>query len=692
MSDEDFSDAYSFPSDEDAYFSDDDLVLDDSEDPNGDEAGGTAGQGEEAPLPLDLTAFRRDWLEQVDAVAATKARVNANPANLPGSAFSRLFSHPDVVDAILSSPALSPSDLSSLARTHSLFREPAQALLFRHTPISTLARATALSELFDVRPDLAGLVRSATLALGDPLEMARESGVVREKMAQQERREMSQAIEYYWTEGGKSVARREWEQDLLKQLRVGVDEEDPEGFDKARRNGHVVWALKKLPKQELEVLVTQMRAELFKWPVGPGRSPALHRLFDHLAPTLDSLTLAPPLSHHISALTSVLPSFTALRTLTIRGDPSCALRFRNPRSTADTLRHLKQIARLPAPAVALNTGSFGFRGAPPGVEKLVLESVMLYWEAGLTKSLVNSEKREWRDGWKLDELEMRRVVVKRAPTSWRSRPARAEQDDSEDDVDEAASTKQQAKSGAGAFASDPLLYLHLANFVSAHPAARLTSLVLVDVDGVVPSTIYLAIHSAGPALRHLTLENINLFTPSSSSSQPAEPPQPTETLTVDFPLTALPHTSSHTAARVAQRAQLVQLVARAAHWHRYDSASLPSSKLRLASAHATYWPSNTLPDALKRCTSLRTVKLDASLEKASNAPYPPAVLDALLEVRSPLEVVRLRIGAEGPTREEGFLDVEGWEEVGRKVAELGAWETVRKEECRVVVALRTSRI
>ncbi|GAA5827234.1 hypothetical protein JCM11251_001183 [Rhodosporidiobolus azoricus] len=679
----DSSDGYDFPSDDDGYLDDDWLALDEgSDDPAAEE---TRTAASDTPLPLDLAAFRRNWLEEVDLTASHRHTASARSRKpLPDSPFTRLFSHPDLIDHILSSPVLLPADLSSLALAHTIFRLPSQSLLFRDVATPTLLRASALSALFDSNPSLAQVVQTATLSLGNALEMASEAVAVQEKMWDKKRKEESQAIDYYWTTEGKSVARRQWEVDLRKSIRSRVDQSDTSILARARRNSHITWALSKLGKKDREVLVAQLRAEVLQWPLGPVPSTPIRHLFEYLAPSLVELTLIPPLSHHFFALFTILPTFSSVRGLTVQGDPSCVLRFDDKFSTLDWCKAMQQVVRLPAPILALKDKSVGLLGAPPGVAKLKLESVILYWEGGVKKMLADDE--EEGPSWQLDELELRNVVVKRSPAGWRLRF------DAGEPLDDFIKSKKHETPlpdfVKARFAPDPLLYLHLANFVG--PSASLASLVLVDVDGVVPSTIYLAIHEAGPSLRHLTLHNINLsLSPSSSSSTGSR--APTESLVVDFPLTPFPLTSQTYAYQKSRRTQLVQLVERAEHWYRFDTSSLPSSSLILAHAHKAFWPLTTLPSALKRCTTLRILRLGASAQRASNSPYTPAILDALLETRPPLEALSVRLSVEGPTRAEGFLEVEGWEEVGKKVEEMGKWETIKTEDSTVVVALRTSR-
>ncbi|GAA6040344.1 hypothetical protein JCM8097_007567 [Rhodosporidiobolus ruineniae] len=448
-----------------------------------------------------------------------------------------------------------------------------------------------------------------------------------------------------------------------------------------------------------------------QWPFAHWEqpNPALSSLLDFLAPHLTHLVLTPPLSHYFSTFSSAVSSFASLSSLEIRGNWSRTLRFDNELSDR---RHgsLTKLVHLPLPVLDLFPDGSGIVGVPPSVTRLVLDSVLLTWRkddlevpanggskpTGGASAEVDEQPKEGHESivkmeeksWGVEELALRRVVVKRrANKRQRTQPKPLKL--SEEDLPHLP----HGDARDPLLLPDELAYLSLDGFSGL--SSHLTSLLLIDVDGVVPSSISAAVYAAASSLRHLTLHNLNLGAVAGAAvrTDGLYFSSRVEVVLVDFPLTAA---SARMSVIPTDRGrQLSDLEMAASRWWQFETGTLPSPKPARppppASSSSSEQRELDLPAALSRCSNLLTLHLDASLQLASNVPFfSPRVVDALLEARPPLQVLKLRLGAEGPTPREGFLSRREWEEVARKVEEVGEWPTLRLGESVVEAKLRVA--
>lgn len=656
------SDAYDFPSDEDGF--DEDAYASDGL-AEGERESKKDGAEEESPINLE--AFRRDWL----AEAAVKPK--ETPVERPSlrkNAFAHFLLHPDLLDdLVLSSPILSTDDLRSLSLTNSHFYSATVDFLFRKISLPSFVRADILLARLQCNPDLASSIRSATLELLNPLETCTELYEVELLRIANEEKENKQHVEYFWAPGRQSsVGRKPWEQQVYNSLLPGEDYDDVRTKARVRRRLQIAQALgqeKEYSKDGLRKVIQQRTSS---WPFSATKrsSDRLGKVLDQLAPHLRHLTLLPPLSHYLPNLASHLSNFSSLQSLSLLGLASPHLRFGHGCAAGTAI--LQNRFSFAFPALDLRLDGHGFVGGPMSVRKHKLESFLLYWRrARRDVREKGTEEDEEESGWKLEELEMRDVTIKRDPSHHPTTTPTA--------VTRVDSKKPPPTIRDSVWDPDPLLYLDLSAFVGSQ--AKLTSLILVEVSGVVPSTIYEAVSKCGSSLRTLVLLDLNIpcdsYTPNTSSHS--------QSLSIDFSFTRRTPTQ-----RYGQRKTFDNLVSLADLWYRFDAPS--SSPYQLADS--TYWPSTTLAEALERCLSLRHLELGVSISRAGNSPYPPAMLDGLLVARPPLEVLKLRMGVEGPTQEDGLLDSEGWEKVAGQVEEIGTWKTVKMGQSGVMVSLRTS--
>ncbi|GAA5855139.1 hypothetical protein JCM8547_002396 [Rhodosporidiobolus lusitaniae] len=665
-----------------------------------------------ATLPLDLEDFRKDWLKEVDEAPPVTSKTSSPRTRppLPATAVSRVLINPDVLEQILLSSSLSRSDFSSAALVNTHLHSAVSAIRFRRVNILTPARAQALGDLFLRNPSLPACITDVHLSLGDPLSLFSERSDVKEVVAEKRALEEQEQPEYFWTAGKKeTVERKPWKQRLHERFRHDQDPNDEETWHQARKRAQIVWASKQSEKYNLGAVQQYVKSQAASFPFAVKSDSVPAQLADLLqglgkAGTVTRLTLSPPVSHFLPNLAPfVISTFPSLISITVICTPSCALPFNNPSDALDGEHLLRDLLHLPLPVVELLPGGRGLEGVPKTVTSVKLKGALMYWQLEKEGKAGNSvgELEDDARSWSLDTLSLSNVTIKRPPPPPPARRFFRRSHAPPNGLSLAPGRNPLVVPPQSPFSVDPFLHLDLCAFLG--PSSRLTSLTLSSVSGIIPSSLALAISHSSSTLRHLHLSDLNVTFPPSPFPFPMTGEKKAVELvafgrSVIAPFSLSPLTSS--AEKTALEKSCTKLSEAAQKWWAVDSDSIPSFPIAKTAPSSTT-SSLSLSSTLSYCTHLHTLHLLTSFSLSSNCPFfPPSILDALLVARPPLEVLQVRLGAEGPTREEGLLGGEGWVGVARKVEEVGGMmregrkekgDGKEREEGWVRVALRVSR-
>ncbi|GAA5987658.1 hypothetical protein JCM11641_001183 [Rhodosporidiobolus odoratus] len=699
-------------SDGDAYYDSDEGFIgpsDDEEEEEEDswqsEDDGTRSTGSQLTLATarnDLDAFRLTWSAEVDHKFDRQRRVQAFR---PTSAVHHVLLNPDLADLILSQPSLTPADLGSLSLSCSILCGAAQRQLFGTLRIGTFRQADELKVALQENPNLHSLFRQVEISLGDFAASLTDVGLVAAKMEEKRRQEDEVPSEYFYAPDGSTLELRPW-QAALKHPRSALP---PDGNKAAalRRLSHLDWAIQQLEAEEKATAAATetkprevgqpalievsrlLSAALSRWPFVATAQEDLApvALLNSLASAAGELTLSSPLSHFVPTLMSSLSNTSNIRTLRIlareTGHQSLR-RFDNsnlappPRrraaigvAVAVANRPGPEEGELPPPfesalftppaAVNLRKDGRGIEGSWAGIERLELEGIVLRQSEALEQSVLQ-EPRVEPEGWKLSQLEMRWTMVY-PPGRRLSTGGLSVHFTETDDLVELWRETHTLPSPTILAQLDLFTFLNL-----SAPSHTLTSLILVDVDGLSPSSIYRAIQASGSSLSHLTLENVNL-------GLSAHRPDP-----VDLPF----FTTSHIFHLSPSPPR--QPTAEERNFSKLEASA------RLLPHSTVLQPSPSLAEALYRCAALRSLRLWSSLSHIRTSPYPPAILDALLAAKPPLRDLNWKVGVQGPGWQAGLISKQGWFKFADKLEELARWDSVVVSECSVSVGLRREEL
>ncbi|GAA6002676.1 hypothetical protein JCM10207_007622 [Rhodosporidiobolus poonsookiae] len=607
---------------------------------------GYDGEAEETSPP-QLAKFRRDWFSEVGNNLDRRERVAAFQLS---TAAHRVLLNSDLLEAVLA--PLSTSDLCSVALTCSPMRTIAQSLLFRDITLRTPASAAALHSLFRENPNLAASARDVKLAFGDVAATLAELSSIAPKIARKRAAEDSEPVESFepdrWEDG--ELHRQPWLHRILS-----LKGEDRLRGDLAvyRKRMHLDYALRHSHPDDV---LADAELAYSHWPFDSylaAPDAALSALAS-LGPAATTLTVCFPASHAFPALLAALPRFEQLRTLNIRSHAGGLMsvdgvpKSVHPPGDRGKGMALKVLSAPPA-VVHLRAGGAGIDGSWRSVNRVVLDGVALL--SGQEGAVDEDE----RDLWDLGELEMRKVVVKSSIEPRESPFPQLHLSRESQSLDELRPLSHLPLP----LDRHPALILDLFSFAgfSAFGPHALTSLILHDVDGVLPESIAKLVAASGSSLQHLSLVNLNI-----GLSIPVEPE-------MDPP----PHSLSYrhfiyyfNVGGILRRNLAYEdrffgdLEAAAHRIPRRDS---------LLSTNAGY----ALAGALRACSSLVHLTLTQAPHHSRLSPYPPAIIDALLSHgdAAPLKILKWTIGVPGPSEPDGLLTKAGWSAFADKLAALG---------------------
>ncbi|BGP12385.1 hypothetical protein JCM10213_002010 [Rhodosporidiobolus nylandii] len=599
--------------------------------------------------PSELAAFRSTWTNEMNHSQQRRQRVQAFE---PSSAASKVLLNPDLAERILANPALSRADLRSLALVCSNLCDAAQRSLLRAVHVRTLSQAKRLQAALDQSPHLVQRVVHVDFSLAEVSSVMTELPAVKEKMAQKQEKEDAQEIEYYRSRNGQTLALKPWQQELRGDVGPAATGNE---LEETRRLKHLDWAVKAIeeekPSQQWAVgcVMNELAAALRHWPFDPAATPdpALSPLLASLAGSATSLTFSFPLAHFLPALIPSLPSAPPLRTLSVRARADCQAAVQQfednsprppPADSNDTDRrpyYLKSGLTASPAHVELRSDGRGIKGPWSNVEDFVLRGAVLRLSS--SNAGAGSDDKPWA----LKKLELRHVMVQPASRSSAvSRGLRPQSADVPFDVlFDLPHTPPRPS-------SHPHLELFLfAGLLSiSSPSHTLTSLILSDVDNISLSSVHRAIEASGPTLTVLALENLNLGV---SALNPSFNNYVNKDLRFTFRLAGSPPRQP------AIEAEVFSKLAAAGRL-------LPSQPAK---------PAPSLAHVLQRCTSLRVLRLISDPDRLHTSPYPPQILDALLDTRPPLEELQWDVGlvAHG---EGGWLNEDGWTDFADRLDEL----------------------
>ncbi|GAA5837216.1 hypothetical protein JCM9279_005620 [Rhodotorula babjevae] len=677
MSDTD-SDAWNPLEDDDEPYdwSGDDLDFD-----SGPDLGGDDDDAEPAPL----AEFRQLWTEQLSQEQQQPPEPSPAPPPDPCPRPARHFHHPvlsdpDLVDLICAE--LDPRDLRSLALVDTVIGPVARHRLFRTVSISTPTRAheyLALSRSSSLPPPAA-----LDISLADYRSVLAETKAFRALVAWKRAQEDEEDVDWYYDQAGRTVGRQPWLNALYRKLGEGVTLERVEA---ARRAQHRAWARRVVEAPATEKCAADVAGEpthkervhsevhggVFQtWPFKPlAVARPIEPVLDELARLPKRLTLSTPLSHYVTPLAPILSPLSTLEHLHIVG-------------AEDTYESMGDPSFRPSPCVVqVRASHCGLVGAPQGLQSVKLEWLRLaVLDTASAGEASGEEEDEAEREWRPERVHLEHVVARPQPATARARPPpplrfrfEPSQDDEEDDFEPWCTR---------------FLCLDLFTFLGQ---STLASLRLVDVHGVVPSTIYLAVQHSGASLRHLELVDVNSM--ATAQDGPNDEPyvplvRHVFELTLCDATTSSASGTSSTDAGAGAGADAADLDAAIAE--RTDLPSPPLAPLHPSQlAHsAASLPSLSLAAALRHCTSLRTLRLTSStlVLPPAEPSYPPDILDALLEARPPLELLQWRVGAPQGSSALGALE---WARFAHKVRALpDELRTLASEDSEVWMALRRS--
>ncbi|GAA6051934.1 hypothetical protein JCM3770_006584 [Rhodotorula araucariae] len=606
----------------------------------------SAARTDSPAIPAALDDFRLEWTAEL-----IKPRPSRPPAQ-----YHPVLANPDILDIVLADAQLADGDLRTLALVDTPFCHAAQKRLFHNVTIPTLNHARRFALVLAGNPALASYVQRIELSLADYRAMVQETPEFRRLVTSKRTEEDNEEEAWYYDKTGHSVSRMPWMNALYRKLGEGTS---PEVLEAARSRSHLKWALEQLgvtrggleqlgvthawqagtwPREEPEDgqasnpndAVRQQRAQeerereerlrcrgqvarelrdaIATWPFDASAdASATEPLLAGLFRLPRRLTLSFPLSHCVLPLASTLSTSTNLRHLCIMGQEEQKTRMQ---PSAGGFVAGPAVLRLRADRCA-------FDGAPSSLTSVTLDSMTLRVE-GANDPLNSSEADD--DQWQPEHIGLWHVLASWVSTAVTSNPrplALVPSVDRYRGFDPPSSEFGRLQNN--------YLCLDLFSFLG-QPA--LTSLTLVDVSGVIPSTIYRAIQASGPTLRSLELVDINCRS-SRGSAAPADYILRHRHV---FPLAAVsPRTpaSSELDTRYAAVVRLLDTPARA----------LDPVHLSLAARDTAH----TLVDALRQCRSLRRIRLETD-RRYPASPYMPTLLDALLAAAPPLETLVWRVG------------------------------------------------
>ncbi|GAA5863653.1 hypothetical protein JCM8547_003682 [Rhodosporidiobolus lusitaniae] len=650
MSDD--SDAYSFPSDDEAYLSDVSLPAEPAPPP-----------APSLAVPLvDLDDFRSSWTEEVNAVTERRTkRIRMDESSHPAAV---VFKHPHILPLILADSSLSLTDLYRLAQLNSVVRFAAQKLMYCDLSIASFGSAERLAKAVTINPQLLQHCRTTKISLGDIHATLAGLPSVKPLLNQVRAEHEEQEAEYYKVDAGGVRLCRPWRARVLQEIGWGATEMV---VQQVGRRHEVLEAVRRRREEEEKSpkLLGELRTALSRWPFSARKAPdtTLQHLLSNLFATARDVTLTYPLSHYYPAIASLFTSSTSLTSLTILG--------KDPLQTfPDPIRISITAPKAP---VSIRSDGRGIEGAPSSLKSLHLDEVTLLQPS--PHSPPSAFKPTSSTPPILEDLTLHRLTA--LPSTGSSLPSLQ--------LAELPPPDQPQPIPPSRSSNPPPLSLSfdLSRFLGVSAgagSARLTSLTLVDVDGLAPLPLVQVVEASARTLKHLTLQNVNV-----GGSRTSELSRGVRGILLAENGTVVKHSFSLSSSLSSSPILTVATTA-----DRTTFSAISHAALSLAAPspiHSTLF--SHLPSALSLCSSLVTLRLSTSPALSSNSPFSPRILDALLEARPPLEELRLRFGVGGPSSEEGRMTVGEWEEVQGKVWRLTKECTgLRREVSSVGVVLR----
>ncbi|BGP36408.1 hypothetical protein JCM10449v2_000309 [Rhodotorula kratochvilovae] len=616
--------------------------------------------GDSLEIPAALAEFRLNWTAEI-------IKPHAPRPPRPVANHHPVFANPDLLDIIVAVPQLVESDLKSLALVDTTFWRAAQRRLFRSVTIPTLSHARRFASLLERNPALASFVKHLSVPLADHRIMVLETPEVRRLIDSKRSEEDNEEEAWFYDASGRSVSRMPWMNALYREL---GEITSLEVLEAARSRKHTKWALGQLvlpdqphvwsngrwlgadaedddtsdeedPERQRRVQEKRDREERIRckaqvaqelttaiasWPFDTSADASANEpLLAALFRLPQRLSLSYPLSHYVFPLALILSSSTNLQHLRIVGQEESAgsLPYDEDKFTG-------------GPAILrLQTSGCAFKGAPSSLASVTLDSLYLVVEDGSGDVVVDAETAgRWQPG----HVDLWHVLAfwTSPATTTNKRPLALIPRNARHRV------LDLPPESFGGLQSN-FLCLDLFTFLGQ---SALTSLVLVDVSGVIPSTIYRAIHASGATLRHLELVDINCRS-SAGGAPDDDRGSPAKCV---FPLSAPDAPAS----------------ARSPDWDALDAAAA-----RLAGVPAR--PVDPEPP-------------HAPPRDFAASPYIPDLVDALLAAAPPLETLRWRVGV--PAGREAFGARE-WEAFALRVTEIegATGGALLREESKVWVAV-----
>ncbi|GAA5892744.1 hypothetical protein JCM6882_000571 [Rhodosporidiobolus microsporus] len=381
------------------------------------------------------------------------------------------------------------------------------------------------------------------------------------------------------------------------------------------------------------------RQAVQRWPFVEGRDAAFPDLLSSVFHSVVTLTLAAPLSHYLESIVPLLHRSTTLTALRLTGHVHGTSAHFGP--AMDT--------KLPTPMAVVRPGHRGLLGGPSTVRDLEVEKMVLVLP---DYEVVDSARKSWS----LSVLSLQDVTI--------TQPASSPPTLHSPDV-----------SGNPRAAVNPALgdlaQLDLPRLCGGYGPPRLTSLSLIDVDGLSLSSINFVIRESGSVLRHLTLHNVGFetstFRPLANSAQ-ALGRRDREPVLAHVFAEHGPQTSG------AFLCSLQELASAASRFPPIEVLTKSLSGTPLSTSFA---------DALSACNSLFSLRLTATANTVSpTSPFPPSLLNVLLSAAPPLQSLEWDVAVEGPKTDRRWLSEDDWTVFAEGIEEAGEWSTLKK--CKVV--------
>ncbi|GAA5983197.1 hypothetical protein JCM11641_006844 [Rhodosporidiobolus odoratus] len=525
----------------------------------------------------------------------------------PGGKAREVFTIPELLDLILAH--LDADDLRRLKLVNSFFYPLAQAAYLRtavRVSVTSFDQLRRLSSIWVRYPHLIHSVSEAKLSLMDPLATVWELDDVQRYVAALEADELDQRKFEYRPESEQTGGFM-WRDELEKALRGSyTDWDNSIGGDSSGGKASGAPSSKEVSRREevrrkqvlhltvgvldaapLKGLEVASRKKCASWPLVPlgDTDPVFRFGLGRLLASVVTLILDFPLSHTTSNIASFLQSSQSLRDVTIRSTYGASPNF---------LAYELSRGHLEPPS---SCGTMG----------KVLHSFLRASSASPSVVLSSSPRA------------MIRCVQKIRPHPG---PPKNLQ------ILSGGDANVPGRCHWPVIPRPPSLSLDFQAFCGT--STRLTSLVLEGVVSIATPTIYAAICAAGPSLLHLRLRDINID--AASTIEPLRLDM-TSWYFVDGPNDNDPDLLGNLSAEQALKLE----------------RSEASQTLNPSLDDRREWPTVTLSDALRACTSLRTLVLSQD-RRLLDSPYLPALLDALIEANPPLELLRWRVSVDTPAR------------------------------------------